>query len=198
MLDRFPRFTFVGTVSLLTFVLGLASQVAPTLAWGQQTQDPGSAARPPSRAVASAPTTRPPQPQVTEPAYESEYCEVLSRFNAEKKITDPGNRNRFEGHYNTADDPQRLRTWSVETVCGGFLVAIPLWADVSPAVLESKGGNTFVDSTGTTWEFQVGPDGAVTGAIIKDPAGKSTVQQWGDPHESLNGKHTKDWEGRKQ
>ncbi len=198
MLDRFPKLTVVGDGPKLAFVLGLASLVAPTFAWAQQTQDRGTAAKPPSRAVAAAPTTRPPEPQATEAAYESEYCEALSRFNAEKKIADPGKRNRFEGHYNTADDPQGLRTWSVETVCGGFLVAIPLWADVSPAVLEFKGGTTFLDSTGTTWAFQVGPDGAVRSVTITDPAGKNSVQHWGDPHENLNGKHKKDWEGSRQ
>jgi len=66
------------------------------------------------------------------------------------------------------------------------------------AVLESKGGNTFVDFTGTTWEFQVGLDGAVRSVRITDPAGKYTVQHSGDPHENLNGKHMKDWEGSRQ
>jgi hypothetical protein len=186
----------VGVLSLLTVVPGWVALVAPVQA--QQTPDPAGARQPSSRAVEPAPTTRPAEPPPSEAAYESEYCEVLHRFNVEKKITDPGNRDRFEGHYNTADDPQGLRTWSVETVCGGFLVAVPLWADVSPAVLEFKGGTTFVDSMGSTWEFQMGPDGAVTGAIIKDPNGKNTVQHWGDPHENLNGKHIKDWQGSKQ
>lgn len=31
---------------------------------------------------------------------------------------------------------------------------------------------------------------------IKDPSGKNTVQHWGDPHEKLNGKHIKDWQGK--
>jgi hypothetical protein len=189
MVHRFPRFTLVGAVSLVTTVLGWMAPVAPVHA--QQTPPPAGAGQPSSRAVEPAPTTRPVEPASSKAAYESEYCEVLHRFNAEKKITDPEMRNRFEGHYNTADDPQGLRTWSVETACGGFLVAVPLWADVSPPVLEFKGGTTFVDSMGMTWEFQVGPDGAVTGAITTDPAGKSTVQHWGDPHENLNGKHTK-------
>ena len=30
---------------------------------------------------------------------------------------------------------------------------------------------------------------------VTDPAGKNTVQHWGDPHENLNGKHIKDWGG---
>lgn len=28
---------------------------------------------------------------------------------------------------------------------------------------------------------------------VTDPAGRNTVQHWGDPHENLNGKHIKDW-----
>jgi hypothetical protein len=198
MVDFIPKLEFVGTGPKLAFVLGLASLAAPTLACAQQTKDPASAPQPSSRAVASAPTTRPPEPPATEPAYESEYCEVLSRFNAEKKIADPETRRRVEGHYNAADDPQGLRTWSVESVCGGFLVAVPLWADVSPPVLEYKGGNTFEDSMGSIWAFQFGPDGEVRSATITDPTGKNSVQQWGDPHEKINGKHTKDREGSKQ
>ncbi len=198
MMRRFSEITIEGGVSLVVFGLVLASLVAPNPAWAQQTQKPASAAQPSSRAAASAPTTRPPEPPASGPAYESEYCEVLTRFNAEKRITGSEVRNRYVGHYNLADDPQHLRTWSVEAACGEFLVAVPMWADVSPPVLEHKGGNIFEDSMGSTWAFQVGSDGAVRSVTITDPAGKSTVQHWGDPHENLNGKHIKDWEGRKQ
>ncbi len=31
---------------------------------------------------------------------------------------------------------------------------------------------------------------------ITDPSGKNTVKHWGDPHEKLNGKTIKDWEGK--
>jgi hypothetical protein len=51
---------------------------------------------------------------------------------------------------------------------------------------------------GVTWEFQVGSDGAVTGAIIGDPNGRDAVRHWGDPHENLDGKHTKNREGSRQ
>jgi len=198
MVRRIPMFAAGGTGSLLTLLLGLAVMAAPVLAPAQQTQDRG-AAQPSSRAVASAPTTRPPEPPAEEPALESEYCEVLYRFNSEKKITDPVLRNRFEGQYNQADDAQRLRTWSVETACGEFLVAVPMWADVSPPVLEHKGGNTFADSMGTTWEFQVGSDGVVTGVTMSARDGRvSDLKHWGDPHENLNGKNLKDWKGSKQ
>lgn len=33
---------------------------------------------------------------------------------------------------------------------------------------------------------------------ITDPAGRNTIQHWGDPHENLNGKHIKDWGGSPQ
>ncbi|MCJ7756367.1 MAG: hypothetical protein MUP13_17540, partial [Thermoanaerobaculales bacterium] len=136
-------------------------QMVEALAQVQEMQGQGGATQPSSRAVAAVPATRPPEPPPTEAAYESEYCEVLYRFNSEKKITDPEIRDRFEGQYNPADDPQRLRTWSVESACGEFLVAVPMWADVSPPVLEHRGGATFEDSMGTTWEFQVGSDGVI-------------------------------------
>jgi hypothetical protein len=174
-------------------------QMVEALAQVQEMQGQGNATQPSSRAVAAAPATRPPEPPPAEAAYESEYCEVLYRFNSEKKIADPAVRNRFEGQYNQADDPQRLRTWSVETACGEFLVAVPMWADVSPPVLEHRGGNTFEDSRGTTWEFQVEADGAVTGVTMSaSDGGVSELKHWGDPHENLNGKHLKDWKGNKQ
>ncbi|MFP4497524.1 MAG: hypothetical protein ACLFQV_04875 [Vulcanimicrobiota bacterium] len=31
---------------------------------------------------------------------------------------------------------------------------------------------------------------------ITDPSGKNTVKHWGDPHENVNGKRIKDWEGK--
>jgi len=188
MVRCFPKSTVVYSGSLLALLLCAAILVAPALVQAQQ-----------SRAVESAPTSRPPEAAATGPAYESEYCEVLYRFNSEKKVTDPEIRTRFEGQYNQADDPQRLRTWSVETACGEFLVAVPMWADVSPPVLEHRGGNTFEDSMGTTWEFQVGADGVVTGVTMSaSDGGVSELQHWGDPHEKLNGKHMKDWEGSAQ
>ena len=159
-------------------------QMVEALAQVQEMQGQGGATQPSSRAVAAAPTTRPPDPAPTEAAYESEYCEVLYRFNSEKKITDPEIRGRFEGQYNPADDPQRLRTWSVESACGEFLVAVPMWADVSPPVLEHMGGTTFEDSMGTTWEFQEGSDGVITGVTMSAPdGGVSELRHWGDPHE---------------
>lgn len=33
---------------------------------------------------------------------------------------------------------------------------------------------------------------------VTDPQGKNNVQHWGDPHENLNGKHIKDWEGKQR
>lgn len=34
--------------------------------------------------------------------------------------------------------------------------------------------------------------------FITDPAGKNTVKHHGDPHEDLNGKHIKDWQGKQR
>ena len=34
--------------------------------------------------------------------------------------------------------------------------------------------------------------------VITDPKGKNKVEHWGDPHENLNGKHIKDWEGKQR
>lgn len=33
---------------------------------------------------------------------------------------------------------------------------------------------------------------------VKDPSGKNVLKHWGDPHENLNGKHLKDWEGKQR
>jgi hypothetical protein len=34
--------------------------------------------------------------------------------------------------------------------------------------------------------------------IVTDPSGKNTVKHHGDPHEEVNGKHVKDWEGKQR
>ena len=91
MVRCFPKSTVVYSGSLLALLLCAAILVAPALVQAQQ-----------SRAVESAPTSRPPEAAATGPAYESEYCEVLYRFNSEKKVTDPEIRTRFEGQYNQA------------------------------------------------------------------------------------------------
>lgn len=162
-----------------------------------------------SRHVAAAdePTAASEQPAsepAPEVAYNPEFCEVLERWNADKKISDAKTRDRFSGEFGRADDVDRRQTWSVETACGEFLVAVPLWADVSPPVLSRKGDNLFEDTMQATWEFQVGGDGAVTGVVMNSADGTiSTMtrmgasRHWGDPHENLNGKHLKDWQGKK-
>lgn len=33
---------------------------------------------------------------------------------------------------------------------------------------------------------------------VKDPSGKNVLKHWGDPHENLNGKHLKDWQGKQR
>ena len=109
-----------------------------------------------------------------EPAQESEFCEVLHRFNAEKKIPEAGTRDRVSGEYGEATDTDRLRTWNVETICGEFLVAVPLWADVSPPILTPTGEGQFEDSMGGTWDFQLGDDNRAESVTFKDQSGKET------------------------
>ena len=115
-------------------------------------------------------------------AMNSEFCEVLNRWNAEKKISDPEVRARYEGEYGRADDAEQMKTWNIETVCGDFLVAVPLWADVSPPVLAHQGGDIFKDAMESTWKFQVGSDGAVIGVTMTTADGTATeMTRLGDP-----------------
>ena len=115
-------------------------------------------------------------------AYNPEFCEVLNKFNADKKISDPAVRTRYEGEYGKADDSDHLRTWNVETACENFLVAVPLWADVSPPVLAHQGGEVFKDAMGSTWTFHVNGDGAVVGVTMVSADGTVTeMTRLGDP-----------------
>ena len=117
-----------------------------------------------------------------EPAHESEFCEVLHRFNSDKKIPDAALRARFEGEYGAAGDADRRRTWNVETACGEFLVAVPLWADVSPPVLFQKGENRLEDSMGGSWAFEIGGDGKAEGVTQTSQDGAtSEMKRLGDP-----------------
>ena len=117
-----------------------------------------------------------------DPAHESEFCEVLHRFNSDKKIPDAGVRARFEGEYGTAADAARGRTWNVETACGEFLVAVPLWADVSPPVLDQKGGTRFEDAMGGSWFFEIGSDGKAKGVTQTSKDGTtSEMKRLGSP-----------------
>ncbi|MGB5400844.1 MAG: hypothetical protein WBO71_11565 [Thermoanaerobaculia bacterium] len=116
------------------------------------------------------------------PAQESEFCEVLHRFNADKKIPDAEVRARFEGEYGSASDAAQGKTWNVETACGEFLLAVPLWADVSPPILIQKGENRFEDSLGGTWSFHVGDDGKVKEVSLTSQDGTtSEMKRLGDP-----------------
>ena len=112
----------------------------------------------------------------------SEFCEVLNKFNAEKKISDSAIRLRVEGEYGRSDDSDRRRTWNIETVCEDFLVAVPLWADVSPPVMTHKGGDVFEDYSGATWEFEDGSDGAINAVKMTAADGSVTeMKRLGDP-----------------
>lgn len=46
----------------------------------------------------------------------------------------------------------------------------------------------------TSGGYKVNVNG--TTVTITDPTGKNTVKHWGDPHENVNGKTIKDWEGK--
>ena len=117
-----------------------------------------------------------------EPAHESEFCEVLHRFNSDKKIPDAAVRARFEGEYGAAGDADRRRTWNVETACGEFLVAVPLWADVSPPLLNQQDENRFEDSMGGSWDFEIGGDGKAKGVTQTSQDGTtSEMKRLGDP-----------------
>ena len=118
----------------------------------------------------------------TSAAINPEFCEVLNKWNASKKISDPEVRARFEGEYGSADDAERTKTWNIETVCDDFLVAIPLWADVSPPVLAHQGGNLFKDAMESTWEFQLDGDDTVIGVTMTTADGTATdMTRFGDP-----------------
>ena len=49
-------------------------------------------------------------------------------------------------------------------------------------------------TTSGGWKVQVNGDKV----IITDPSGKQKVENSGDPHEYVNGKHVKDWEGKQR
>ncbi len=116
------------------------------------------------------------------PAQESEFCEVLHRFNSDKKIAEAEVRDRFEGEYGAASDAERLRTWNVETACGEFLLAVPLWADVSPPILIQKGENRFEDSMGGSWDFEIGDDGKAKEVTQTSQDGTTAeMERLGDP-----------------
>jgi hypothetical protein len=115
-----------------------------------------------------------------EPQHESEFCEVLHRFNAEKKIPNSQVRARVEGNYGAPGDT--MRTWNVETTCGEFLVAVPLWADVSPPVMTPTSGDTFEDAMGGTWTFKMGGDGKASDvSYISSDGTVSEMKRLGDP-----------------
>lgn len=59
---------------------------------------------------------------------------------------------------------------------------------------QEKDGAPVNYRTSGGWQVQVNGD-KVT---MTSPDGKQTVQQWGDPHENVNGKHVKDWETKQR
>ena len=122
----------------------------------------------------------PPLPSFDDPQ-EAMFCESVYRGdNADKKITDPKVRAQFEGEYGKPGDT--MRTWNIETICREFLIAVPLWADVSPPLLKQTSTNTFEDYFGYTWVFQMGGDGKATGVIQTSSDGTTTeMKRLGDP-----------------
>jgi len=149
----------------------------------QQMQDGSEPIEAPGLTRRSSSTSKAKQPATpAEPAHESEFCEVLYRFNSDKKIPDDAVRARFEGEYGAASDADRRRTWNVETACGEFLLAVPLWADVSPPILIQKGENRFEDGMGGSWDFEIGGDGKVKGVTQTSQDGTTTkMRRLGSP-----------------
>lgn len=48
----------------------------------------------------------------------------------------------------------------------------------------------------TSGGYKVSVDGSTIN--VTDPNGKNTVKTWGDPHESVNGQHVSDWQGKQR
>ena len=109
------------------------------------------------------------------------FCEGFDRGgNDDKRIPDAALRARYEGNYGNPDDP--LRTWNIETICHDALFAVPLFADVSPPLLEPTGENAFRDSLGSKWTFVLGADGKAESVTYVDPQGTITrMKRLGDP-----------------
>jgi len=149
----------------------------------QQMQDGTEPAEAPRLTQRSGSTSRASEAAApADPAHESEFCEVLHRFNSDKKVPDAGVRSRFEGEYGSTSDAARNRTWNVDTACGEFLVAVPLWADVSPPVLSQKDGARFEDATGGSWDFEIGGNGKAKGVAYTSQDGTtSEMKRLGDP-----------------
>jgi tetratricopeptide (TPR) repeat protein len=158
-------------------------QMQEAMAQLQQMQASGGQVPTRTASRTSSSTSKANQPSTpAEPAHESEFCEVLYRFNSDKTIPDAAVRARFEGEYGEASDADRRRTWNVETSCGEFLLAVPLWADVSPPILIQKGENRFEDSMGGSWDFETGDDGKVEGVTQTSQDGSvSKMIRLGNP-----------------
>ncbi len=71
----------------------------------------------------------------------------------------------------------------METACDDFLIAVPLWADVSPPIMMHSSDNTLEDSMGGTWIFQLGGDGRPTAVTYTAPSDGtvSELQRMGNP-----------------
>ncbi len=152
------------------------------LAAAQQMGAAGATAEPPKAPRAETHSSGRAEAPLPEAAHESEFCEVLHRYNAAKRISDAQLRESVSGEYGGAADPDRRRTWNVETVCGDFLVAVPLWADVSPAILSHTGANRFEDSTGGIWEFRIGEGGVAMAVSMSSTDGTVTeMKRLGSP-----------------
>ena len=61
-------------------------------------------------------------------------------------------------------------------------MVVPLWADVSPPVLEQKGETLFEDYTGNIRVFEVGDENLTTGVKMTAPDGTvNEMKRLGDP-----------------
>jgi hypothetical protein len=80
---------------------------------------------------------------------------------------------RFFGEYGAPGQGSARRTLFVTRSCDGYLVAGPVWADVSPWFMKSESDNTFTYSdswTSVRLEFQ-GESGGTPTAVLHDVEG---------------------------
>ena len=83
----------------------------------------------------------------------------------------------------TTDAPgDTMRTWNVETACGEFLIAVPLWADVSPPVMGLDSAQHLRGRHGRTWDLRDGWRRQSHRVIYIAPDGtRPEMKRLGDP-----------------
>jgi tetratricopeptide (TPR) repeat protein len=90
---------------------------------------------------------------------------------------------RLTGHYGSAADTQRLKTWNIDFTCEGrALWAVPLWADVNPPQLSPDSATRFLDSLDGLWEFRTDDSGHAESVTYISRDGRTQeLLRLGDP-----------------